>query len=64
MAHAIFVAEANAKASFDTMGTKSSSTSKTNSNNGLSRVVREIAKSDFVVFLDDFHYIPVEAQTD
>jgi hypothetical protein len=60
----IFVAEANAKASFDTTGAKSSSTSKTNTKNGLSRVVREIAKSDFVVFLDDFHYIPVEAQTD
>jgi hypothetical protein len=61
----IFIAEANAKGSFDTTGTKSSSTSKTNTSNGLSRVVREIAKSDFVVFLDDFHYIPsVEAQTD
>jgi hypothetical protein len=60
----IFIAEASGKASFDTTGTKSSSTSKTNTNNGLSRVIREIAKSDFVVFLDDFHYIPVEAQTD
>lgn len=60
----IFVAGASGKASFDTTGTKSSNTSKTNTSSGLSRVVREIAKSDFVVFLDDFHYIPVEAQSD
>lgn len=62
----IFVAEANAKATFDTTGTRSQSTSTTRAGNiSLSRVVKDIAKSDYVVFLDDFHYIPTdEAQQD
>lgn len=57
----ILVAEASGKATFDTTGTHSQSASATRADNSLSRVVREIAKSDYVVFLDDFHYIPTEA---
>jgi hypothetical protein len=31
---------------------------------GLDQVVREIANSEFVVFIDDFHYMPREVQKD
>ena len=31
---------------------------------GLAQVVKEIAGSDFAVFVDDFHYIPKDAQRD
>jgi len=34
----------------------------TRNNKGLSAVSREIANSEFVVFLDDFHYIPRDLQ--
>jgi len=60
----IFVAEATGKGSFDRTQTSSSTTTATRNDVGLARVVREIAKSDFVVFLDDFHYIPADAQND
>jgi hypothetical protein len=54
----IIVAEASGKATFDTTGTRSQSTSTTRTDSSLSRVVRDLANSDYVVFLDDFHYIP------
>ncbi|MGV3769055.1 MAG: hypothetical protein ACO1NM_03380 [Sphingobium phenoxybenzoativorans] len=38
-------------------------TTATQQNRGMSAVVREIANSDFIVFLDDFHYINRELQT-
>lgn len=61
----ILVAEASGKATFDTTGTRSQSTSTTRTDSSLSRVVRDLANSDYVVFLDDFHYIPTEeAQQD
>ena len=61
----ILVAEASGKATFDTTGTRSQSTSTTRADSSLSRVVRDLANSDYVVFLDDFHYIPTEeAQQD
>jgi hypothetical protein len=60
----IFVAEASGKATADTTSTRSQSTSATRTDNSLSRVARDIAKSDYVVFLDDFHYIPQDAQQD
>ena len=40
------------------------STEKTFQRRGLSQVVREIGGSDFAVFVDDFHYIPRDVQTD
>jgi hypothetical protein len=60
----LLVVEASGKATFDTTGTHSRSSSATKSDNSLARVVRDIAKSDYVVFLDDFHYIPTDAQED
>ena len=61
----ILVAEASGKATFDTTGTRSQSTSTTRADSSLSRVVRDLANSDYVIFLDDFHYIPTEeAQQD
>ena len=35
----------------------------TQQNRGMAGVAREIANSDFIVFLDDFHYIPRELQS-
>ena len=37
-------------------------TSKTHERRGLSQVVKDIANSDFVVLLDDFHYMPRDVQ--
>jgi hypothetical protein len=60
----LFVAEASGKGSFDTTGTKSNSVTTTKADASLSRIVRDIANSEYVVFLDDFHYIPTDAQED
>jgi hypothetical protein len=60
----IFVAEASGKGLFDWTGTKSSSVTTTKADASLSRIVRDIANSGYVVFLDDFHYIPSHAQVD
>lgn len=60
----IFVVEAAGKASVETTGTRSSSSTETRSDASLARVTRDIAKSDYVVFLDDFHYIPAAVQED
>ncbi|MCK1737443.1 hypothetical protein IVA79_26520 [Bradyrhizobium sp. 138] len=60
----IFVVEAAGKGTAETTGTKSSTSSATRSDNSLARVARDIANSDYVVFLDDFHYIPSEVQED
>ena len=42
----------------------SASTEKTFKRRGLAQVVKEIAGSDFAVFVDDFHYIPKHVQKD
>lgn len=39
-----------------------SNTTATMNNQGMAAVSREIANSDFIVFVDDFHYIPREMQ--
>jgi hypothetical protein len=49
---------ANIGGGISTTTTTSSTETATRGRDGLSRVVREIADSEFVVFLDDFHYIP------
>jgi hypothetical protein len=54
----VLLAEAAGKGSFDSTGTRLRSVSNTRSDASLARVVRDIAKSEYVVFLDDFHYIP------
>ncbi|MFZ1939084.1 MAG: hypothetical protein WBA18_21160 [Terracidiphilus sp.] len=45
-------------------GTTTSATSTERSRRGLERVVAEIGNSGFVVFLDDFHYMPRDIQTE
>lgn len=37
-------------------------TTSTQQHRGMTAVVREVANSDFIVFLDDFHYIPRDLQ--
>jgi hypothetical protein len=59
-----FVAEAGGKATYDQTRTTSATVIETRSDDGLARTVHEIANSDFVLFLDDFHYIPNNAQTE
>jgi hypothetical protein len=43
---------------------KTSETSRSYTAGGLQQVVKEIAGSNFVLFVDDFHYIPKEVQTE
>jgi hypothetical protein len=43
---------------------KTSETSRSYATGGLQQVVKEIAGSNFVLFVDDFHYIPKEVQTE
>jgi hypothetical protein len=52
------------KAEAELAGTTSvgSETRKTTQLGGLNQVIREIADSDFMVLIDDFHYIPRELQ--
>lgn len=45
-------------------GTVSSSTTTTVARYGLAQVVKEIADSDFVVLIDDFHYMPRPVQVE
>jgi hypothetical protein len=58
------IAEASGKASYDHARGKSKTSTKTHSIDGLRRVVKEIGDSEFVLLLDDFHYIPKDRQTD
>ena len=51
--------EAEAKAGYEHERAKERSFERT----GIDQVVREIAGSDFVVFVDDYHYMPKEVQT-
>jgi hypothetical protein len=46
-----------------TVGTERATTSMTKTYaGGLTQVIREIADSDFTLFIDDFHYIPKDVQ--
>ncbi|MBO9511674.1 hypothetical protein [Erythrobacter sp. A6_0] len=51
---------AGAKATYDYERT----TEITSERNGIDQVVKEIAESDFVLFIDDFHYMPRDIQQD
>lgn len=53
-------AKGKAEARIDAGQTWASSTASTIQSGGLTRVIQEIAGSDFVIFLDDFHYIAEE----
>jgi hypothetical protein len=52
-----FVAEGEAKTKVGGSRSWGSETSKTFRQGGLTQVIKEIAGSEFVVFIDDFHYI-------
>ncbi|MGA7455377.1 MAG: hypothetical protein WBW73_30425 [Rhodoplanes sp.] len=58
------IAEAAAKGSYDHTRLTSTTVTETRSSDGIARIAREIGNSSFVLFLDDFHYIPKCAQID
>ncbi len=57
-----FVAKGKAEGEIAVGGSTGTETRTISRNGGLNQVIREIANSDFVVFIDDFHYIPREIQ--
>lgn len=56
------IAEGNASGDFKVERKTVSGVTKTFAKRGLPAVINEIGGSDFVVFIDDFHYIPPEHQ--
>jgi hypothetical protein len=58
------VAEGKAAAKGSIERSATNETSKTFSSGGLQQVVQEIGGSGFVLFADDFHYIPKAVQTE
>jgi hypothetical protein len=57
-------AQAKGEAGIKTGHQGTTSTERTFRRRGFAQVIREIAGSDYAVFVDDFHYIPKEAQKD
>ncbi|WP_156410266.1 hypothetical protein [Bosea sp. Root381] len=57
-----FIADFEAKAQLSGTHSREKETGKTFGRSGLEQVAREIAGSDYVVFIDDFHYIRPEIQ--
>jgi hypothetical protein len=57
-----FVVEGKAEATANVGGAKTNETTEKFQPTGLQQIVKEIAGSDFVVFVDDFHYLPKEVQ--
>ncbi|TAH65348.1 MAG: hypothetical protein EWM45_15340 [Rhodopseudomonas palustris] len=57
-----FLADASGKLSYDQTRTSADTRTETETVDGLGAIVKEIGNSEFVVLLDDFHYIPKEAQ--
>ena len=57
-----FVAEGKAEGAGTVGSTTTHESTKTYVTGGLPQVIKEIAGSNFVVFVDDFHYIPNSAQ--
>lgn len=55
-----FVAKGKAEAHVDASKSWGDSSSGTTESAGLTRVIKEIAGSEFVIFVDDFHYIQEE----
>jgi hypothetical protein len=56
------VAQGKAEAGGTLGAEKSAAVTKTFRLSGLPQVIREIGKSDFTIFIDDFHYIPKDLQ--
>ncbi|WP_429923882.1 hypothetical protein ACQY1H_11600 [Agrobacterium vitis] len=52
-----FVAKGKAETNLGATQTWQSANSTSQKNAGLTRVIKEISNSDFVIFIDDFHYI-------
>lgn len=59
-----FLGKIGAQGSISSSRESTDSTSSSIQSNYFSQVVREIGGSDFVVFLDDFHYIPNQIQSE
>lgn len=59
-----FLAEGQAKGSVGAKKGWSEGQIKTFHRDGLEQVIKEIAKTDFAIFLDDFHYIESSIRTD
>jgi len=57
-----FVAQGKAEAGGTIGADRSTAREKTFQRGGLAQVIREIADSEFAVFVDDFHYIPKDTQ--
>ncbi|MCO4113148.1 MULTISPECIES: ATP-binding protein [Aeromonas] len=60
----ILVAKGKAEVSIDRTNTKSQTTSASLASDCLQLLIRELTNTDFVVFIDDFHYIPREVQVE
>lgn len=56
------IAKGKAEVSIDRANSKSSSTSASLASDCLQLLIRELTKTDFVIFIDDFHYIPRDVQ--
>ena len=59
-----FVAQGKVEAGVDVSGKRSAETKQTFPQANLAQVAREIADSEFTVFVDDFHYIPEDVRPD
>lgn len=59
----LFVVKGKGEAGVSTSSTNQSSTTEKISIDYLQLLIRELAGSDFVIFIDDFHYIEREAQS-
>lgn len=57
------VAQGEAKAGGKLGGERTYGQEKTFHQGGLAQVIREIANSDYTVFVDDFHYIPKDVKS-
>lgn len=58
------IAEALGKLNYDQTRTSTKTHTETEAVDSLGAIVKEIGNSEFVILLDDFHYIPKEAQAD
>lgn len=58
-----FVAQGEVAGSASVSGSKGSERSLTTARTGMQQVANEIANSDFVVLIDDFHYMPRDVQS-
>lgn len=60
----ILVAKGKAEVSIDKGNANSQTTSASFASDCLQLLIRELANTDLVVFIDDFHYIPTDIQTE